>query len=190
MSKLRSLFRSRGAWIGRHERGCIDWRASLGNIPSAQIFGPWRVRLAAQDTALSRRRSRVRIPYALPGRDPALIREPVFFCQFSKGKPPLNVIERASTQVGVSSGSSPAARSRHAVPESRSRRDRDLPLLEFRLPQARPRFDRTRGGRLPLWRRFPQRPNAVLVMAGDISQCDRPKRQCLGGGIVRDSRNE
>ena len=27
----------------------------------------WRIRLAAEDTALSRRRSRVRIPYALPG---------------------------------------------------------------------------------------------------------------------------
>ena len=26
----------------------------------------WRIRLAAEDTALSRRRSRVRIPYALP----------------------------------------------------------------------------------------------------------------------------
>src|SRR5215218_4546139 len=30
------------------------------------ILGSRRVRLAAQDTALSRRRSRVRIPYALP----------------------------------------------------------------------------------------------------------------------------
>src|SRR5262249_55824931 len=31
---------------------------------------PWRVRLAAKDTALSRRRSRVRIPHALPRGSP------------------------------------------------------------------------------------------------------------------------
>ena len=32
----------------------------------------WRVRLVAKDTALSRRRSRVRIPYALPGKPVSL----------------------------------------------------------------------------------------------------------------------
>ena len=43
-------------------------------VYSPYAFDPWRIRLAAKDTALSRRRPRVRIPYALPGKKgPAMI---------------------------------------------------------------------------------------------------------------------
>ena len=44
----------------------IAYSSWIHSLPDGSAFDVWGVRLAAQDTALSRRRSGVQIPYALP----------------------------------------------------------------------------------------------------------------------------
>ena len=64
----RSLHSARiqGEFIYNKLEGLVRLTGRKVSWPSNPSVVMWRVRLEAQDTALSRRRSRVRIPYALP----------------------------------------------------------------------------------------------------------------------------